>query len=71
MESIKQYQNPTLKKVEPTFGNSFTYKLFEEALNLAPNKQDVPSIYSYMGVSLKDIGADVPCADNHTPNHKC
>ncbi len=25
-----QYQKPTLKKVEPTFGNSFTYKLFTE-----------------------------------------
>ncbi|MGD9182241.1 MAG: YcaO-like family protein [Desulfobacterales bacterium] len=32
------------------------YKHFEEALNLAPNKQDVPSIYSYMGVALKDMG---------------
>jgi ribosomal protein S12 methylthiotransferase accessory factor len=29
---------------------------FEEALDLAPNKQDVPSIYSYMGVALKDMG---------------
>ena len=32
------------------------YKHFEDALNLAPNKQDVPSIYSYMGVALKDMG---------------
>jgi ribosomal protein S12 methylthiotransferase accessory factor len=32
------------------------YKHFEEALNLAPNKQDVPSIYSYMGVAIKDMG---------------
>ena len=29
---------------------------FEEALNLDPNEQDVPSIYSYMGVALKDMG---------------
>ena len=29
---------------------------FEEALDLAPNKQDIPSIYSYMGVALKDMG---------------
>jgi ribosomal protein S12 methylthiotransferase accessory factor len=29
---------------------------FEETLDLAPNKQDVPSIYSYMGVALKDMG---------------
>jgi ribosomal protein S12 methylthiotransferase accessory factor len=32
------------------------YKHFEDALNLAPNQQDVPSIYSYMGVALKDMG---------------
>ena len=30
---------------------------FEEALNLEPNQQDVPSIYSYLGVALKDMGA--------------
>jgi ribosomal protein S12 methylthiotransferase accessory factor len=29
---------------------------FEEALNLEPNQQDVPSIYSYLGVALKDMG---------------
>jgi ribosomal protein S12 methylthiotransferase accessory factor len=29
---------------------------FDEALNLEPNKQDLPSIYSYMGVALKDMG---------------
>ena len=28
---------------------------FEEALNLEPNQQDVPSIYSYLGVALKDM----------------
>jgi ribosomal protein S12 methylthiotransferase accessory factor len=28
----------------------------EAALNLEPNEQDVPSIYSYMGVALKDMG---------------
>ena len=28
----------------------------EAALNLEPNEQDVPSIYSYMGVALKDLG---------------
>ena len=28
----------------------------ETALNLEPNEQDVPSIYSYMGVALKDMG---------------
>lgn len=32
------------------------YKHFEDALDLAPNKQDLPSIYSYMGVALKDMG---------------
>ena len=31
-------------------------KYFEEALNLEPNQQDVPSIYSYLGVALKDMG---------------
>ena len=31
-------------------------KCFEEALNLEPNQQDVPSIYSYLGVALKDLG---------------
>jgi len=30
-------------------------KYFEEALNLNPNKEDIPSIYSYMGVCLKDL----------------
>jgi ribosomal protein S12 methylthiotransferase accessory factor len=29
---------------------------FKNALNLDPNEQDVPSIYSYMGVALKDLG---------------
>ncbi|MGD2098328.1 MAG: YcaO-like family protein [Desulfobacterales bacterium] len=29
---------------------------FEAALNLEPNQQDVPSIYSYLGVALKDMG---------------
>jgi ribosomal protein S12 methylthiotransferase accessory factor len=27
----------------------------EEALELSPEEQDVPSIYSYMGVSLKEL----------------
>jgi ribosomal protein S12 methylthiotransferase accessory factor len=31
-------------------------KYFEDALNFEPNEQDVPSIYSYMGVALKDMG---------------
>jgi ribosomal protein S12 methylthiotransferase accessory factor len=31
-------------------------KYFEEALDMEPNKQDVPSIYSYLGVALKDMG---------------
>ncbi|MGD8990491.1 MAG: YcaO-like family protein [Desulfobacterales bacterium] len=31
-------------------------KCFEEALNLEPHHQDVPSIYSYIGVALKDMG---------------
>ncbi len=30
MENQVKYQQPTLEKVEPTFGNSFTYKLFSE-----------------------------------------
>jgi ribosomal protein S12 methylthiotransferase accessory factor len=30
-------------------------KYFEEALNLDPHEQDIPSIYSYMGVALKDM----------------
>lgn len=29
---------------------------FEQALNLEPVEQDIPSIYSYMGVCLKDMG---------------
>lgn len=28
---------------------------FEEALGLGPNPQDIPSIYSYLGVALKDL----------------
>jgi ribosomal protein S12 methylthiotransferase accessory factor len=31
-------------------------KYFEDAMNLEPNEQDVPSIYSYMGIALKDMG---------------
>lgn len=31
-------------------------KYLEDALNLSPHEQDVPSIYSYMGVALKDMG---------------
>jgi ribosomal protein S12 methylthiotransferase accessory factor len=30
---------------------------FERALSLEPNLQDLPSIYSYMGVCLKDMGS--------------
>jgi ribosomal protein S12 methylthiotransferase accessory factor len=29
---------------------------FEEALSLGPNEEDIPSIYSYMGICLKDLG---------------
>jgi ribosomal protein S12 methylthiotransferase accessory factor len=29
---------------------------FKNALTLDPNEQDVPSIYSYMGIALKDLG---------------
>ena len=32
------------------------YRLFAQALELNPDKQDIPSIYSYMGVCLKDMG---------------
>ena len=32
-------------------------KCFEQALSLEPNPQDVPSIYSYLGLALKDLGA--------------
>jgi ribosomal protein S12 methylthiotransferase accessory factor len=31
-------------------------KHFKQALKYEPNKQDMPSIYSYMGVALKDLG---------------
>ena len=31
-------------------------KYFEEALTLNPHEQDIPSIYSYMGIALKDMG---------------
>lgn len=40
-----------------TMGNpetALTY--FKQALNLEPNIQDIPSIYSYMGACLKDMG---------------
>jgi ribosomal protein S12 methylthiotransferase accessory factor len=32
------------------------YRFFSRALELNPDKQDIPSIYSYMGVCLKDMG---------------
>ena len=31
-------------------------KYFEQALNSDPHEQDIPSIFSYMGVALKDMG---------------
>lgn len=31
-------------------------RFFESALALGPKEQDIPSIYSYMGVCLKDLG---------------
>jgi len=34
-------------------GKALNY--LDEALNLNPNKEDIPSIYSYMGVCLKDM----------------
>ncbi len=39
-----------------SLGNTQTaLDLFEQALDLEPNEQDIPSIYSYMGVCLKDM----------------
>ncbi len=32
------------------------YRFFSRALSLNPDEQDIPSIYSYMGVCLKDMG---------------
>ncbi len=32
------------------------YRLFSQALELNPDEQDIPSIYSYIGVCLKDMG---------------
>jgi len=32
------------------------YRCFRQALERNPDKQDIPSIYSYMGVCLKDMG---------------
>jgi ribosomal protein S12 methylthiotransferase accessory factor len=31
-------------------------KYFEAAMNLEPYEQDIPSVYSYMGIALKDLG---------------
>jgi len=31
------------------------YRHFEEALRLEPKREDIPSIYSYMGICLKDM----------------
>ncbi|MBW1888750.1 MAG: YcaO-like family protein, partial [Deltaproteobacteria bacterium] len=31
-------------------------KLLEEALGLDPKEQDIPTIYSYIGIALKDLG---------------
>jgi ribosomal protein S12 methylthiotransferase accessory factor len=38
---------------EPQTARSY----FRKALTLDPTEQDIPSIYSYMGVALKDMGA--------------
>ena len=32
------------------------FRYFNKALDLDPTKQDIPSIYSYMGICLKDMG---------------
>jgi ribosomal protein S12 methylthiotransferase accessory factor len=37
-------------------GPKAALRCFEQALRLEPNPQDVPSIYSYFGVALKDLG---------------
>jgi ribosomal protein S12 methylthiotransferase accessory factor len=31
-------------------------KYFDDAMNLEPYEQDMPSVYSYMGIALKDLG---------------
>ncbi len=36
--------------------NDSAYEYFKQALELEPSSQDLPSIYSYMGVCLKDMG---------------
>jgi len=41
-----------LSKEEP----ETALKYFQKALDLNPTEQDIPSIYSYMGVCLKDMG---------------
>ncbi len=36
--------------------NESAYEYFKKALELDPSSQDIPSVYSYMGVCLKDMG---------------
>jgi len=50
---IKFYLGTCHLAVEKT---ETAYRCFSRALELNPDKQDIPSIYSYMGVCLKDMG---------------
>jgi ribosomal protein S12 methylthiotransferase accessory factor len=53
----KYYVKFYLGSCHITLGDSKTaLSYLEAALNLEPNEQDVPSIYSYMGVALKNMG---------------
>ncbi len=56
----KEYNSPTLEKVEPNFGNSFTYRLFEEK---KPNNKpiwhyhpEVELVYVEKGSGKRHIG---------------
>ena len=53
----KYYVKFYLGSCHITLGDSKTaLSYLEAALHLEPNEQDVPSIYSYMGVALKNMG---------------
>jgi AraC-like DNA-binding protein len=62
MEAKKQYNNPALEKVEPTFGNSFTYKLFEKK-----NPNDKPFWHYHPEIELVYIESG--SGKRHIGNH--
>lgn len=65
MDKRQQYKEPTLEHVEPTFGNSFTYKLFETQ-NSNENvfwhyHPEIELVFIEKGAGKRHIGNHLSC----------